>query len=108
LAKAHELKMAIIAMKVFGASILSHNAKNLVPDYEPAALAKLPAAAIRWVLQDERISMLNLGVSLPSDIDKNVTGLKGDTRFPKDDRLLLADYAGRAYESEHVKRMRVV
>jgi aryl-alcohol dehydrogenase-like predicted oxidoreductase len=108
LAKAHELGMAIVAMKVMGASILGHNAKNLVPDYDQAALAKLPGAAIRWVLQDQRVSMLNIGVSLPGDIDKNIAILKGDLRFSNEDRLSLADFAGRAYEAEPVKKMRIV
>jgi predicted aldo/keto reductase-like oxidoreductase len=108
LAKANELNMAIVAMKIMGASILSHNAKNLVPDYDKAALEKLPGAAIRWVLQDERVSMLNIGVSLPGDIDENVAILKGSLKFTNEDRLVLADFSGRAYESEPVKKMRIV
>ena len=43
LAKAHELNMAIVAMKVMGAYILGHNAKNVVPDYDKKAFDKLPA-----------------------------------------------------------------
>ncbi len=108
LAKAAELNMAIVAMKVMGASIFGHNAKNLVPKHEPEALAKLPAAAIRWVLQDERISMLNIGVSLPGDIDSNVATLKGSLMFTAEDRRVLADFAGRAYEAERIKKLRMV
>ena len=108
LAKAHELNMAIVAMKVMGAYILGHNAKNVVPDYDKTALDKLPGAAIRWVLQDERVSMLNIGISVPEDIDRNVKLLKSNLAFTNDDRLLLADFAGRAYESEAVKKMRTV
>jgi predicted aldo/keto reductase-like oxidoreductase len=108
LAKAHELKMAIVAMKVMGANILGHNAPNLVPGYDKAALERLPAAAIRWTVQDERVSMLNIGVSKPQDIDQNIAVLKGNLRFSNQDRQLLADFAGRAYESDTVKAMRVV
>lgn len=108
LAKAHELNMGIVAMKVMGASILGHNAKNVVKDYDKEALEKLPAAAIRWVLQDRRVCMLNIGVSLPADIDKNVNILKGDLRVTSEDRQVLADFAGKAYESETVKKMRTV
>jgi predicted aldo/keto reductase-like oxidoreductase len=108
LAKAHELNMAIVAMKVMGASILGNNAKNLVPDYDPTALAKLPGAAIRWVVQDERVSMLNIGISLPQDIDKNLAIFKGDLKFTNDDRRLLADFSSRAYDAEPIKAMRVV
>lgn len=108
LAKAHELGMAVVAMKVFGASILGHNAKNLVPDFDKDALAKVPSAAVRWVLQDERISMLNIGISMPSDIDRNLAILRGDLKCTNEDRMLLADFANRAYESDHVKKMKVV
>lgn len=108
LAKAHELGMAIVAMKVMGASIFGHNAKNLVPEHDKAALAKLPEAAIRWVLGDERVSMLNIGISLPQDIDRNLAILKGDLKFTNEDRLLLAAFAERAYDAEAVKKMRIV
>ena len=53
LAAAHERGMAIVAMKVLGANMLSHNAKNMVADYDAARLEQIPPAAIRWVLQDD-------------------------------------------------------
>jgi predicted aldo/keto reductase-like oxidoreductase len=108
LAKAADQKMAIVAMKVMGASILGHNSKNLVPDYDQAALKRLPGAAIRWVLQDERVSVLNIGVSLPEDVDRNTEIVKGDLKFTNDDRQLLASFAGRAYESDYAKKMKIV
>ena len=108
LAKAHELKMGILAMKVMGASVFGHNAKNVVGDYDEPARSRLPGAAIRWVLQDPRISLLNIGVSLPSDVDQNVAVLTGNRRFTDEDRRLLADFSGRAYESSAFKSMRVV
>jgi predicted aldo/keto reductase-like oxidoreductase len=108
LAKAHELNMGIVAMKVMGASIMGHNAKNLVPDYDPAALERVPGAAIRWTLQDERVSLLNIGVSMPQDIDKNIAILQGELKFTHDDRKLLAHFSGRAYESDAVKAMKIV
>jgi predicted aldo/keto reductase-like oxidoreductase len=107
LAKAHELGMAIVAMKVMGANILGHNAPNLVPDADQTLLAKLPPAAIRWVLQDERVSLLNIGVSMQSDIDQNVATLRGDPRFTNEDALLLANFSAKAYESALVKEMPV-
>ncbi len=108
LAKADELDMAIVAMKVMGASIFGHNAKNLVPDSAADDRSKLPGAAIRWVLQDERISMLNIGVSKPSDIVQNIRVLTSDLEFSNQDRELLADFAGKAYESETIQQMRTV
>jgi len=107
LAAAHQQNMAIVSMKVMGANILSHNSKKLVPDYDPQELAKLPPAAIRWVMQDERISMLNIGASMPSDIDNNLATLQGDLEMTNEDSMLLARYARRAYESELVQAMRV-
>ncbi len=108
LAKAHDLKMGIVAMKVMGANVLGHNSKNLVPGYDQAALEKLPGAAIRWVLRDERVCVLNIGVSLPSDIDKNVAVLKGDPRFTSEDRQVLAAFTGQAYESDAIKTLKTV
>jgi predicted aldo/keto reductase-like oxidoreductase len=108
LAKAHELGMGIVAMKVMGASVFGHNAKNVVADYDPQAQSRLPGAAIRWVLQDPRISLLNIGVSMPQDVDANMAVLSGDLRFTDEDRTLLADFSRRAYESAEFKSMRVV
>ncbi|MBD3647661.1 MAG: aldo/keto reductase [Pseudomonadales bacterium] len=108
LARAHELGMAIVSMKVMGAFIMGHNAKNLVRGYHPDRLASLPGAAIRWVLQDDRIAMLNIGVSMPSDIDKNKRILASALDFTDDDRELLADYAVKAMESDIVKSMKTV
>lgn len=108
LAKAHEQKMAIVAMKVIGASIFGHNAKNLVPEHDKTALEKPPGAAIRWVLNDERISMLNIGVSMPQDVDKNIATLKGDLKLTNEDRMMLADFSGKAYNAAAIKKMTIV
>jgi predicted aldo/keto reductase-like oxidoreductase len=108
LAKAHELGMAIVAMKVMGANILGHNAKNLVPDHDAAVLERLPGAAIRWTLQDERVSVLNIGVSRPADLDQNIYTLRGNLKFTNEDHELLANFAGRAYESSAIKAMKIV
>ncbi len=107
LAKATDLGMAIVAMKVMGANVFSHNSKNLVADAEPAQLEKLPAAAMRWVLQDARVSMLNIGVSMPSDIDQNLKTITGNLAYTNEDRTLLADFSARAYASETVQKMKV-
>ncbi|MBI2825887.1 MAG: aldo/keto reductase [Planctomycetia bacterium] len=107
LVKAAERNMGIVAMKVMGANIFSHNAKNIVADAEPAMLERLPAAAIRWVLQDDRVSMLNIGASMPADIDKNVKTLTGNLTFTNEDRRLLADFCTKAYEAEPVKAMKI-
>lgn len=94
-------------MKVMGANIFSHNAPQLVPDAEAAQLAQLPAAAIRWVLKDDRISMLNIGVSMQSDIDQNLATLRGPLQYTNQEALVLAEFSSRAYESTLVKEMKV-
>jgi predicted aldo/keto reductase-like oxidoreductase len=108
LAKAHELNMGIISMKVMGAGVFSHNSGNLVPEFAADRLPELPGAAIRWVLNDERISMLNIGISLPKDIDDNIAVLSGDLRFTNNDRRLLAEFSGKAYEAKPFSEMKTV
>ena len=105
--RAHELGMAIIAMKVMGANLLGRGSASYVKDYDSAKRKKLPAAAVRWVLNDKRISMLNIGMSITEDIDENVAMLKGDLKLTESDRMLLADYSRVAYVSEYVKSMKV-
>ncbi len=107
LSKAHELGMAIVAMKIMGADVFSHAATNLLPEYDAAKRAKLPGAAIRWVASDPRVSMLNVGVSKPSDIDENLATIKGDLAVTNEDRNLLAEFAGQAYETDKFKKMLV-
>lgn len=108
LAKAHELGMAIVAMKVMGQFVMGHNSKNLVPEFDEEARQRLPGAAIRWVSQDHRVSMMIIGISYPGDIDSNIGIMKSDLAFTDADRNLLSDYSGRAYENELVKQMRTV
>ncbi|MCC6793692.1 MAG: aldo/keto reductase [Candidatus Hydrogenedentes bacterium] len=107
-AKAHEQDMAIIAMKVLGAWIFNHNAKNVLPEYDAEAVKRLPAAAIRWVMNDPRISMLNIGVSYPGDVAENIRIATGDTTLTNDDRVLLADFSAKAYLTERVQGFPVV
>lgn len=107
-AKAHELGMGIVAMKVMGAEILGHNAKAIVPDFEKEKRAKLPAAAIRWALSDPRISVLNIGPSFKSDIEENYKTVTGDLKLTSADLDLLAEFSHRAYESEYVGAMKTV
>jgi len=108
MAKAHELNMGIVAMKVMGAGVFSHNSGNVVPDFEKQRLKKLPGAALRWVLDDERVSMLNIGISIPQDIDDNIAELSKDTKLTNQDRRLLAEFSGKAYEAKPFSEMKTV
>lgn len=108
LSKAHELNVGIVAMKVLSANIFGHNAKNIWPEYDEAKRAKLPGAAIRYVLSDPRVSILLLGVSLPGDVDTNIGILTGDTTYTLEDRTLLAEFSAKAYEHPAVTEYPIV
>jgi predicted aldo/keto reductase-like oxidoreductase len=80
-AKAHELGMGIVAMKVIGAGMLGAWSGYIVPGFDKKRLTKLPAAAIRHVLQDRRIDVLNIGMRLKEEIDANIRILCGDATY---------------------------
>ncbi len=99
LAKAHELNMGLVAMKVLGAGMLGgFGQKNL---------EKLPGAACRYVLQDERVHMLTIGMRFPAEIDANIKTFAGDTTYTNEDRALLAGVSAAVLSDENVRKMRV-
>jgi predicted aldo/keto reductase-like oxidoreductase len=108
LSKADELGMAIVAMKVLGGWMLGHNGQNLLPEFDNEKMMEVPGAAIRWAFQDERISLFNIGVSIPSDIGKNIRTFTSDLTYSAEDRLLLAEYCSQLYATEQVTQMAVV
>jgi predicted aldo/keto reductase-like oxidoreductase len=107
LAEAHSRGMGIVAMKVLGASFLGHRIEEVAPDTTPEERKELIGAAIRWVLKDERISVLVLGISLPEDTDHDAEIFRGDLEFTNEDRALLAKFSAQAYGSEIVREMKV-
>jgi predicted aldo/keto reductase-like oxidoreductase len=107
IAKAEQKGMGIVAMKVIGAGMLGAWSQAVVPGYDPQRLAKLPAAAIRWALQDRRIDLLNIGMRLKEEVDANIQTITGKHAYTDDDRRLLSDFAERLYRSDAVKAMRI-
>ena len=107
IARAHELGMGIIAMKVVGAGVLGAWSGYVVPGFDKKRLAQLPAAAIRYVLQDERINLLTIGMRLKKEVDANIKTLSSDATYTLDDRALLAEFSAKAFESDAIKRMRI-
>ena len=99
LAKAHELQMGIVAMKVLRAGMLGGFGMK---KYE-----RLPGTAIRYVLQDDRIQILTIGMRYPNEIDHNVKILADDTTYTNEDRALLADAGVAVLNDENVKKMSV-
>ena len=106
-AKAHELGMGIVAMKVDR----RRHARRLVGIHcagiRQETPQQLPAAAIRYVLQDKRIHVLNIGMRLKEEIDANIKILSGDLTYTLDDRALLARVLCQAYDSDAIKAMRI-
>ncbi len=99
LAKAHELQMGIVAMKVLGAGMLGGFGKK--------ELERLPGAAIRYVLQDDRVHMLTIGMRYPTEIDANMKAFAGSTTYSSQDRALLADVSAAVLNDENVRKMSV-
>ena len=107
LTKAHECGMGVAAMKVIGAGTLGAWSGRIVPDFDKRRLPRLPGAAIRFVLDDERIDLLVIGMRLRREIDANIRTLAGDTTYTAEDRALLKAYSVRALATPKYKAMRV-
>jgi predicted aldo/keto reductase-like oxidoreductase len=106
-AKAHELSMGIAAMKVVGGGVLGAWSQYIVPEFDKKRLEGLPPAAIRYVLDDERIHLLVIGMRLKEEVDANIKTLTGDVTYTLDDRALLAEFCAKALDSDPIKAMRV-
>ena len=107
LTKAHELGMGIVAMKVIGAGMLGAWSGYLVPGFDKQRLKQLPAAAIRHVLQDQRVHMLNIGMRLREEIDANLKILAGNATYTPEDRTLLAEFSAKLYDTAAIKKLRI-
>jgi len=99
LAKAHELGMGIVAMKVLGAGMLGGFGRR--------DLESLPGAACRYVAQDERVHMLTIGMRTPVEINANVKTLAEDTTCTSEDHALLAAVSSAVLNDKNVKKMPV-
>jgi len=106
-AKAEEMGIGIVAMKVIGAGMLGAWSGYIVPEFDKQRLKQLPAAAIRYVLQDKRIDLLNIGMRLKEEIDANIKILAGDTTYTLEDRALLAEFSAKFYDTDAIKKMKV-
>ena len=106
-AKAHQLGMGIAAMKVVGGGVLGAWSGYIVPGFDKKRLEQLPAAAIRYVLQDKRIHLLTIGMRLKKEVDANIKTLSSDATYTLDDRALLAEFCAKALDSGPIKAMRV-
>lgn len=99
LAKAHELGMGIVAMKVLGAGMLGGFGRK--------DLENLPAAACRYVAQDERIHMLTIGMRTSAEVNANVKTLAEDITCTSEEYALLAAASAAVLNDKNVKKMPV-
>jgi len=107
MARAHERGMGIVAMKVIGAGILGAWSGYIVPGFDKKRLRQLPGAAIRYVLNDERIQILDIGMRLEEEIEANIKTLSLDVTYTLEDRALLAEFCAKAYDSDAIKAMKI-
>jgi predicted aldo/keto reductase-like oxidoreductase len=99
--------MGIAAMKVIGGGILGAWSGYVVPGFDKKRLEQLPAAAIRYVLDDDRVDLLVIGMRLEEELDANIKTLSSDLMYTLDDRAGLAEFSAKAYDSEAIKKMRI-
>ena len=107
LAEAHQQKMGLVLMKAFNGWVYNRRASQMVPGYDEAEIKKLPGAALRWVLQEKRFDVYNLGISYPQDIDDDIAIFSGDATLTPEDQRLLADFTGKVYESPWAKSLKM-
>ncbi|RMG00783.1 MAG: hypothetical protein D6741_06200, partial [Planctomycetota bacterium] len=106
-AKARRRGMGIAAMKVMAAGVLGPWAPYIAPDWDHERLARLPGAAMRYVLNDPRVDMLLIGMRTKADVDANIGVLSGDLHYTEHDRGLLAEFCARAFENDVLKNMTI-
>jgi len=107
LAKAHETGMGIVAMKVIGGGWLGRWSGYLVPGFDKQRLAQLPGAAIRHVLQDKRVDLLDIGMTLKEHVDANMKLVSSGGACTPADCALLSEFSAKLYETDTVKKFRV-
>jgi predicted aldo/keto reductase-like oxidoreductase len=107
IAKAHQRRMGVVAMKVIGGGVLGAWSGYIVPGFDKKRLKQLPGAAIRHVLQDKRVHVLTIGMRLKHEIDANIRTLAGDATLTTDDRAVLAEFTAQALGSKAMKSMKI-
>ena len=106
-AKAHSLKMGIAAMKVMGRGTLGWEPYKIAPEMTPTEKASIPAAAIRYVMNDKRIHLLVIGLMTKKEIDNNRRIFGRKTTYTPRDKKLLEKYSKIAMARKPYKGMRV-
>jgi predicted aldo/keto reductase-like oxidoreductase len=107
IARAHELGMNVIGMKLMGGVLYTRSPMESAPniDFDEGKRKKLPAAAIRWGYDDPRITLYNIGVATNQDVDDNIEIFSGDMTFTEEDRVLLAEYSTALWGTSFIRAM---
>ncbi len=106
LTKAHELGIGVVGMKVLCGGLIGRWSSYLVPDFDRKRLAQLPAAAIRYVMQDKRVNLLVIGMRSKEEVDANIKVVSANSKFTEEDRALLEEFTQKLHETDIVKKMR--
>jgi aryl-alcohol dehydrogenase-like predicted oxidoreductase len=104
LIRAAELGMNIIGMKALNSRIFGHHVRDLAPDYPEDKANKMPGAAIRWALSDERFHTYAIGYSYFEDVDLCLDIFRGDMTVTAEDQRLLAEFSTIAWETKQIQR----
>ena len=107
LAEAAARDMGIVAMKVLAGGWLGRWSRYLVSDFDGQQLRRLPAAAIRYVLQDKRVHVLVVGMTFKEQVDANIKVLSQGGDYNAEDQALLAGYSAKLYQTEFVRKIPV-
>jgi predicted aldo/keto reductase-like oxidoreductase len=99
--------MGIVAMKVIGGGWLGRWSGYLVPEFDKQRIAQLPGAAIRHVLQDERVDLLAIGMTLKEHLDTNIELVSAGGECTAADRALLAEFSAKLYQTDTIRKMRI-
>ena len=52
-----------------------------MPEFDKKRLAELPGAAMRYVLDDERVHLLVIGMRGKKEVDANIKTISGDVTY---------------------------
>ena len=68
---------------------------------------ELPGAAIRYVLDDDRVHLLVIEMRGKTEVDANIRIPSRDATYTTDDRALLSEFCAKAFDSNAIKKMKI-
>ena len=74
---------------------------------EAQDLERLPGAACRYLFQDQRVHILNIGMRFPDEIDGNIKAFTGDMTYTNEHRGSRVAVGAGVLNDENVRKMPV-